>query len=209
MGAKFRLTERLVSQMIALADSLGPVGLSELIVVAWEFLLRVQSECLPIERGTHADATSLPPLRHSGLYVDGRGALVLRLRRRKHRPEGSLLSRTCSCRTTGSNRCPPHRLSGFLARFPVGAKLWSWDSQELTRLLKRLLTLLMVPGADKFTFKAFRAGKATELAKAGATLGSILLAGEWKSSAVTRYIDEDALDAPALIGIVADGSDGE
>ena len=76
-------------------------------------------------------------------------------------------------------------------------------------MLRRLLTLLMAPGAERFTLKAFRAGKATELAKAGATLGSILTAGEWKSAAVTRYVDEDALDASAFIGIVAESSDGE
>ncbi len=88
-------------------------------------------------------------------------------------------------------------------------RIWEWSPQEASRLLKRLLLLLLTPGADKFTLKAFRAGKATELAKAGTTLGQILAAGEWKSSAVTRYVDEDALDASALVSMVTEESDGE
>ena len=209
VGARFRLTETLVSQVVAVSDSLGPPGLAEAMIVSWEYLLRVQSECLPMERGSPSDATSLPPHRHSGLYVDDGGALVLRLQRRKHRPQGSLLSRRCLCGTVGPNRCPPHRLGPFLSRKSVGEKLWEWSSSDFKNLVRRLLVLLSVPDAERFSLKAFRAGKATELARSGNALGTILAAGEWRSNAFMRYVDEDAVDSSTVLGMVMDASDSD
>ena len=75
--------------------------------------------------------------------------------------------------------------------------------------MKRMLSLLLAPDAEKFSLKAFRAGKATELAKAGSALGSILAAGEWKSTAFMRHVDEDAVDASAVLGMVTEASDSE
>ena len=162
-----------------------------------------------MECGSVSDATSMPPQRHSGLYLDGGGALVLRLQRRRHRSCGSLMSRKCLCRAHGSSRCPTHRLSTVLSQFRAGQRLWNWTAPEFARLVKRLLFLLMTPGAERFTLKAFRAGKATELAKSGATLSAVLAAGEWKSSAFTKYVDEDAVDSATVACMVADCSDGE
>eukprot|EP00972_Heterocapsa_arctica_P043176 6365802-Heterocapsa_arctica.AAC.1 len=87
-----------------------------------------------------------------------------------------MLRRPCTCRTTGPSRCPPHRLAGFLARFQPGQRLWQWTAAEWKRLVVRSLTLLQVEGASTFTLKGIRAGKATELAKSGQTLGTILAA---------------------------------
>ena len=69
--------------------------------------------------------------------------------------------------------------------------------------------MLGVPKATCFTGKVFRAGKATALAAAGASVGEILLAGEWKSRAFLRYVDEDAVDAAQLLESMLDGSDSE
>ena len=85
----------------------------------------------------------------------------------------------------------------------------NFSSSEFVRHLRRLLTLLQIPESDSLTLKAFRAGKATELAKAGLPLGKVMAAGEWKSGAVARYIDDDAVDAVSLMSLVAEASDGE
>jgi len=61
-----------------------------------------------------------------------------------------------------------------------------------------MLGLLMVPQADKYTTKCFRAGRATDLAKHGVALGEIMAMGEWRSDAVRRYLDTDAIDEVAL-----------
>jgi hypothetical protein len=72
-----------------------------------------------------------------------------------------------------------------------------------------MLVLLSVPDAEKFSLKAFRAGKATELARSGSALGTILAAGEWRSNAFMRYVDEDAVDSSAVLGMVMDASDSD
>lgn len=41
---------------------------------------------------------------------------------------------------------------------------------------------------NDLTFKSWRAGKATAMARAGCSLPEILTAGEWKSRAYLRYI---------------------
>ena len=52
------------------------------------------------------------------------------------------------------------------------------------KAVRRMLTLLGHKEADKCTFKAFRAGRATSLVAAGSQKSVILAAGEWKSSAI-------------------------
>lgn len=67
IGAQHRLTETSVGEVVRLADGLRIQGFSEAVLVFWEFLLRVQSEGLPIQKGTPSDTTSMDPGRHSGL----------------------------------------------------------------------------------------------------------------------------------------------
>ena len=69
--------------------------------------------------------------------------------------------------------------------------------------------MLGVAGAKTFTLKAYRAGKATSMAAAGATIGQILLAGEWRSQAFLRYVDTDIVDHAQLLSAVVEGSDCE
>ena len=73
----------------------------------------------------------------------------------------------------------------------------------------RFLTLLHVVDASRYTLKAFRAGRVTALAASGASIGEILLAGEWKSFALMRYIDMDAVDQAQLLNAALDASDKE
>ena len=65
--------------------------------------------------------------------------------------------------------------------------------------LRQLPSLLQFEGAASVTLKAFRAGKATELAAAGKSVGHILRAGEWRSAAFLAYLDEDAVDEAQLL----------
>ena len=82
---------------------------------------------------------------------------------------------------------------------PTGAK-------ALTGL-KRVPRLLGTPSADLFGFKSFRAGKATEMAATGFGLAEILQAGEWRSSAYLRYLDESIADEGEMLRQAVDGSD--
>ena len=73
-------------------------------------------------------------------------------------------------------------------------------------MLRRYLVLLGVPGAMSFTLKGFRAGKASHLAASGVALPAIMEAGEWRSNAVGRYLDESAIDAKRVLDILNDDS---
>ena len=84
------LTERALCGMVVLSDKLSlHDGLQETILVAWEFLLRVQSEALPLEAGSAEEAKSsaLGNGRHSAIWVNMlENTLHLRLARRKNDP---------------------------------------------------------------------------------------------------------------------------
>ena len=61
-------------------------------------------------------------------------------------------------------------------------------------MMKQYLTKLgIADGARHLTFKSWRAGRATEMAREGINLGEILRAGGWRSSAFLRYLDEDQI----------------
>ena len=112
-------------------------------------------------------------------------------------------------RTADKQMCVVRRVSLRLAVLAPGQQLWPWSAYEALKCLRRLLTLLFFPEADRIMLKAFRAGKATALAVAGKSLGTILAAGEWRSSAFLRYVDEDEVDRAQLLSQVLDASEGE
>ena len=56
--------------------------------------------------------------------------------------------------------------------------------------------------ASQFTLKGFRAGRATSLAASVHSIGEILIAQEWKSSAFLRYCQADDLSVSALLNVV-------
>ena len=99
--AKRLLTDGLLQQVVAMADKLGLASFSLLALLSWECLLRVQSEAVGLHAGAACDATALPPQRHSEVWVDKAGYLCLKLARRKNKPGGSLLRRSCTCGAMG------------------------------------------------------------------------------------------------------------
>ena len=60
------------------------------------------------------------------------------------------------------------------------------------------------------SMKGFRAGRATSLAASGHSIGEILTAGDWKSSAFLWYCQANDLSVSALLDVVLeDGHDDE
>ena len=80
---------------------------------------------------------------------------------------------------------------------------------EREELLRKRLAFLGTESAGEFTFKAFRAGRATELAANGASIGTILEAGEWRSRTFLNYVDTGKVDAAQLLNRVIEVSDTE
>ena len=157
--------------------------------------------------GAPADGQSIGPDRHSGIWLESDSCAVLRLRIRKNRPQGSLLRRHCTCRSTSRQFCLPHRLGPFLRGKKYKQRLWPSAAPAMLAGIRKLLATLRVDSPNEYTFKMFRAGHATSLASEGKSLGYILNAGEWKSTAVLSYIDEDAVDASQFLDLVLDDSD--
>ena len=79
----------------------------------------------------------------------------------------------------------------------------------MLRTLRKYLNLLGIPNAQEYTLKAFRAGRATAMAAGGSSLGVILQAGDWRSAAFLRYLDETTIDTAAFLQQTLEGSDEE
>ena len=78
----------------------------------------------------------------------------------------------------------------------------------MMRLIKSE-SLKMAIQADNLTWKAFRAGHATHLARIGTQVRVIMKAGEWRSAAYANYVDEDTLDAEVFLIATLGDSDKE
>ena len=72
--------------------------------------------------------------------------------------------------------------------------MFDFTASQFLKRFRDLLHMLQVPGFDQFSFKAFRAGKATALAKSGCPVHVIMQMGQWKSAALLNYVSPDALD---------------
>ena len=88
-----------------------------LYLTTYAFMLRLPSEALPIVVG-RVGCTS--DEEQAVIFVDG-DRLVLKLRRRKNRIQGSVLSRACWCRHD-EKTCPVHVLGPFFASMDVGSR---------------------------------------------------------------------------------------
>ena len=94
------------------------------------------------------DGTAGPGVQSVIFLDEHTGELCLRLRRRKNRPQGSLLKRVCCCK--GSIEiCPVHILwESFFKRMEPGCAPWAHVSATLARTrLRESLHALQVSGS--------------------------------------------------------------
>lgn len=167
--------------LVTYFETRGAYWCLTLVLVGWYFLLRMQSEGFPLEKGDHTEAGELPEGRHSAVWVDAQYTTHIRLAKRKNRPRGSYLKRRCTCAQSGSRKCLGHRLKGMIAHLPNGTKIFAAVTPTVLKAEIRRALVDTDPKAKLFGFKGFRAGRATEMAKLGLGLASILLAGEGRA----------------------------
>jgi hypothetical protein len=193
-----RLAEETIERLVLLAWELQDPEWGIMAALSFSFLFRVQSECLPLECGSRAEAVNgLPQGRHSSIYVD-EGKLVVRLRCRKNRPQGSILVRECSCANGRDQRlCVVHCMS-WSDQIP-GDRLFTLTPSQTKQKLRRYSRMLGVRESGTLILKTFRASRATALALQGRPMHQILEAGEWRSAAFLRYVTSDSLDAGAVL----------
>ena len=80
---------------------------------------------------------------------------------------------------------------------------------EVLRDFRDDLGMCGIKDYARFTLKAFRAGCATDLAASGSSLPSILEAGEWRSSALLKYISETEIDKFQFVRRELENEDSE
>jgi hypothetical protein len=224
LGVGFSLAPKLLSSSL-LSEAIGVAeGIADTLDTGiafriwWNFLLRVASEGVDLQKGSPSCLELLPSDRHSAIWCDG-DAVHLRLKSRKHKPHGSYMVRKCMCNlktagTTFPDLCLLHsHLPAFLDKFTEGEHLfghWPGEKAYVARTqLRRVLSLLGIPEANRYGLKAFRAGRATQMAADGYNLAGIMSAGEWASKAALTYINDDAVDKEIFTMAAANESDSD
>ena len=177
-----------------------------LFLVCYVFLLRMPSEALPMIVGDGSGQE----LAQSVIWVDPvKNELVLKLKRRKNKEQGSRLVRTCWCKEC-SRTCPVHVLGPLITKMQPGAALFEGITKAVA--LSKLRVMLEAIGVEKFeSYRShdIRRGHALDLQCAGAPLWQILEAGEWSSPAFLKYLDLHKLDTELVVQAHCNESDSD
>jgi hypothetical protein len=178
-------------------------------LAAYTFLLRVPSEALPMAKGD-AVTSEWPGNEQSVLFLQDENTLCLKLLRRKNMMRGTVIKRTCSCRNS-VRLCPIHVLwHGFFAGLDFGAKPWArLSSGFANRSLRQALTELKVPHAVSYGTHDIRRGHAKDLQMSGASLAETLAAGQWRSPAFMKYLDQSELEQGVALEAAVESDDDE
>ena len=172
-------------------DAPEAMGFAMLWLVSYVFLLRVPSEGLPMRKMRPSDEGAAEE--QSIVWREGED-VCLRLRTRKNRRQGSgVLRRKCTC-AGGKMTCIVHAFwDGWMSFLPEGEAPWNGYSPHFVigRLRADLAKLApTVTEPEKYGTHDFRRGHAEDLRVSGSTLAEILHAGQWKSAAFLRYVNE-------------------
>lgn len=195
----------LLRDIIRIADVAGMPDAGMLFLTAYVFLLRLPSEALPIVHGVVGVGHG-----QQAIVVVEHDCIILKLARRKNKPEGSVLKRHCWCSQCEAT-CPVHVLGKYFSSLPVGAKPFaSFTPATALKVLRGFLDRGDVPEARYYRTHDLRRGHARDLQTSGASLVEILLAGEWRSPAFLTYLDLAQLETDAVIEAhLAESSDDE
>ena len=201
-GAKFLMSQDKVNSSVAYFQDTQDWQMVLATLNGWEFLLRMQSEGLKLWIGKESHVQCMPPDMDATTWIDDEFNLCLRLKVRKNRRHGMTMRRACRCReAAGTGRavpkrfCATHVFADYVKNKDVGDMIVNLTPHEFSKRMKRTLTLMSVEKAEKFTCKAFRAGRATELVQEGCSLPEILDMGAWASNkGAARYVREEHID---------------
>ena len=178
----------------------------KLFYVSFVFLLRVQSEAIPMRRASNSDRIlDKSPVEFKSVIgirdIGGEDRLVLKLKTRKNQKHSSVIMRPCSCGGSvigGSGLCPIHDFWPAVRRasavhsplFPTLLK------RNMNRVLKASLASINIPDAELYTLKGFRRGCLMVIKRSGSTLAVILGSGGWRAAGFRAYLslqeDEEA-----------------
>ena len=97
--------------------------------------------------------------------------------------------------------CPAHAIGQLIDLLPNGFKAFDGLSAEAVRCsLRGRIHKLGLGGSQNYNTHDFRRGRARDLAESKeSTLKQILETGQWKSSAVLKYVDQNELETRAVV----------
>ena len=163
------------------------------------FLLRVQSECLPIRRAEiMVDLFDRAPAAYPALIglriIGNEQRLILKLARRKNQRYGSILMRPCFCSggiLVPRQLCPVHVIWPLICQRtePSGLLFPSLQRANLNRILKASLRAAGFPMAERYTMYCFRRGCLMEMKKSNATVAQIMRTAGWRTAQFKVYLD--------------------
>lgn len=132
-----------------------------LYALAYIFMLRLPSEALPMIVGPVADGTA------QSIVTCSETELTLRLRRRKNRPFGGTLVRSCWCDHSRST-CPVHTFGRAVKQFQAGARLFpSITAKGALGTLRDMLVDLEVEDAKMYRTHDLRRGHVLDMQTSG------------------------------------------
>ena len=80
MEMRVTLSEGQVHNAVRLYDDIGEPNKVNVLLAAWEFLMRVQSECFGLQKGEASELVVLPAKRHSAVFTNAAGGIIVRWR---------------------------------------------------------------------------------------------------------------------------------
>jgi hypothetical protein len=170
-----------------------------LFLASYIFLLRVPSEAIPLCCGAGYDPEDpIASGEHSRLWIHGE-TLHLKLSRRKNKPHGTHLMRSCWCKRCAIT-CPVHTLGKWIMAFPAGAEPFiHFSPSTAMKVLRESLAALGIEKPNEHRLHDLRRGHTQDLVKGGAQLHEILKAGEWRTPAFLAYLDVKSLETRVVI----------
>lgn len=184
-----------VAKIAKLADKQGDATAAAFYSLAYSFLLRVQSELVPV---TLKD-DSLPldaDADDKAVLTVSENKAVLTLKTRKNAREPTVHVRNCWCKNCPA-LCPVHRTLELLERYGHGSS--PFRLRPISAVIKTFRSRLAEAAIKEwYTLHSFRRGHATDLAESGAPLSEILRAGGWSSAAFTAYLNMQKVGEEAI-----------
>ena len=125
-------------------------------------------------------------------------SVCLQLFRRKHKPHGSKMRRSCWCAEC-MDTCPVHALADMFSVTEAAATPFSARAGSINVALRRRLAIVNIPHAASYDTRCFRRGHAEDIAHSDSGLREILAAGEWSSKRFREYLDVEKLEDAAVV----------
>ena len=189
---------------------------ARLCFVSFLFMLRLPSEALPLTRALPNELLLSDEAPSAKAVIGlrefmGENRLILKLAKRKNQRSLYTAMRPCFCTPNclvPAQNCPIHQFwEAVIKHTHPGSPLFpSLQKKNITRIIRRVLSLLDVIDAERYSTHCFRRGAATALLDSGSTLSEIMKTGGWASGSFRIYLNLQKAEESSLKDILGQNS---